>query len=557
MQTLQKSLYQIFVENNEQFFCPPIQREYVWDKNKREELMSDVQALTQGEEHHFFGTLIISSAEEAQIQVEGEAEVYRRRMVIDGQQRLTSLFLLLHAAHRKGMGMSSRSLNTVKGQLAGCVNTAYESVPKLLPTLADQAELQAILAGTGTIGKREISRAATHFKQELDDIATPEDLRRLLDGVLHRTTFVVVELSKGEDPCSYFAAANGRGIPLNPTDLIKNLLLMKSGEKDLDAASKQYWEPLESALGSARLRQLTLAMHDVLHGWEPRSLVYRNLGEDLRKQGAAEFFAEMSLWKNAFCWLEKRIYLTETLPARTLESAVHASKFKRFLPDGVQFIWMYPVSRYLQGHVTAQELGQCLSLVENYAIRMFGNFGSTLRDVSLRISTLRKQALTGEEFVIGFSKAVSGHAAYKERTDVELKRFIGNLRIRKGADEHWAIACLLGLESSMRPASTPVNPSLEHILPKKWVSAPVWNKLFDRSDDGDIQCRLGNLTILGLADNSDLGRASFTEKKEFMQRSPLLINELISTLDTWDKPAILDRTGFLADRICELWPHKV
>jgi len=219
-------------------------------------------------------------------------------------------------------------------------------------------------------------------------------------------------------------------------------------------------------------------------------------------------------------------------------------------------MWMYPVTRYLQGKVSAQELGQCLDYVEGYAIRMFGNFGSTLRDVSSRISNLRVRNLSGDSFVVGFGLAIHGHQAYLDRADVEFRRFISNMRVRKGADEQWAIACLLGLEASLRPASTPVQPSLEHILPKKWVSAPVWSKMFDRADDGDIQYRLGNLTVLGLSDNSDLGRASFTEKKEFMERSPLLINERIASLAKWDKDAILDRTDYLVTKICELWPQR-
>lgn len=556
MQTFQKSLYQIFVENNEQFYCPPIQREYVWDRKKREELFADIYALTQGEEHHFFGTLILSSPEDTELEVEGEAEHYRKRMVIDGQQRLTTLYLLLHAAHRKMMGMNSKSLNTVKGQVASCVNMAYDSIPKLLPTLADQPELQEVLKGS-TNFKREIGRASAQFKQELDGIAAAEELRRQLDAVLHRTTFVVVELAKGEDPCAYFAAANGRGVPLNPTDLIKNLLLMKSGEKDLDAASKKYWEPLESALGSNRLRLLTLAMHDAVHGWEPRSLVYRNLAEDLRVQGVHPFFNEMTRWKDASCWLDKPTYFTDKPSNSVIESVSRALRVKRFLPEGVQFMWMYPVTVYLQQQLTEKELGQCLGLVENYGIRMFGNFGSTLRDVSARICSLRKQALTGADFVEGFSETLTGHNGYKDRTDDKLRPFITQLRVRKGADEHWARASLLGIESSMRPASTPVQPSLEHILPKKWVSSPTWNKLFNRTQDQDIQLHIGNLTILGLADNSDLGRASFNEKKEFMQRAPLLINDRIAKLDVWDRATIEERTDYLADRICELWPHTV
>ncbi len=216
-------------------------------------------------------------------------------------------------------------------------------------------------------------------------------------------------------------------------------------------------------------------------------------------------FNELNLWKDAFCWLDKRMFLTEGLPYRVSESAIRATRVKRFLPEGVQFMWMYPVTRYLQGKVSAQELGQCLDYVEGYAIRMFGNFGSTLRDVSSRISNLRVRNLSGDSFVVGFGLAIHGHQAYLDRADVEFRRFISNMRVRKGADEQWAIACLLGLEASLRPASTPVQPSLEHILPKKWVSAPVWSKMFDRADDGDIQYRLGNLTVLGLSDNSDLG----------------------------------------------------
>jgi len=551
MQPGQSNLVDLLGADKREFFCPPIQREYVWNDEKRQALLDDLNAADAGDGKHFTGTIITAPAGHLVRQNGRRTIAIERVLVVDGQQRLTTLSILLSVAHRLLVSNCSNDQDA----LNLCINIQrclfLGDVPKLVPTEADREAYYATLSGTGGRG-REIYKAGKFFEQALK-LKSTEELIRFTDTVLSNTQFVVIALGPDEDPCEFFAAANGRGTPLSPAELTKNLLLMKSGEKDLTAAAKQYWEPLLSGMPPDRIQSLVNEVTYLRYGWMTPPAIYRKVEKDLTELGLDGYFAELTAWRDAFLFVEGRRYHTKSLPPAVTRSFRRLSLVTKVLPSGVQFLWAVPVRMWLDNKLDDGQLDQCLTAVDNYAMRMLSFFGGALRDVAGEMPAVMR--LTGQEAATAFVKSVYSQVAYRNRTDDKVLAHLQGMRYAKGADREWVLACLLGIEKALQADGWPDEPSIEHIAPKKLDSAPAWSHL-DQAGFNNRQFALGNLTVLSQKDNMASARISFEDKRKVLENSMLRINrDLAKNHAGWGAAEIDARTEELCEQVLKLWPH--
>ena len=220
------------------YSIPPYQRGYVWDESQQwEPLWSDVTALAESELEapHFMGALVLMQSPSRV----GDLETH---MVVDGQQRLTTLQVLLDAVRRE---MESRGLRREAGRVKLLVQNPAESLDepehvfKLWPTLDDQSAFREIMGGSedAAESRHRLSAAHRYFRKEaskwLD--AEPERmadraqaLEKHLKGSLE---FAVVDLSQNDNQFAIFETLNARGTPLLQTDLAKNFMVDQSRQK--------------------------------------------------------------------------------------------------------------------------------------------------------------------------------------------------------------------------------------------------------------------------------------------------------------------------------------
>lgn len=551
MQPGQSNLVDLLGADKREFFCPPIQREYVWTNEKRQALLDDLNTADEAGGKHFTGTLITSPAGNVDRQTSRRTISVERVLVVDGQQRLTTLSILLSVALRHLSQVDDQEAAELCNKIQRCLFLA--DTPKIVPTEADREAYRATLKGEPEHGTREINKAGKFFDNALK-LKDTEGLIKFTDTVLSNTQFVVIALGPDEDPCEFFAAANGRGTPLSPAELTKNLLLMKSGEKDLTAAAEKYWKPLVACLPHNRIQSFVNDVTYVRHGWMSKPLIYRKVEDDLKLLGLNGYFKELTAWRDAFQYIEANLYATKGPVPAMNRVFRRLSLVAKVLPPGVQFIWAVPIRLWLERKLNDGQLTQCLEAVDNYAMRMLSRFGVALRDLAGEMPAVI--ARSEQEAVGAFIDTLYGHEAYRSRTDDKVRTHLQDMRYAKGADRAWVLACLLGIEKDLQPDGWPDDPSVEHIAPKNLGSAPAWKHL-SGTDFAHRQFALGNLTVLSQQDNMDAARVSFEDKCKVFENSMLRINrDLAKNRGGWGSAEIDARTEDICDHALKLWPHR-
>lgn len=177
--------------------------------------------------------------------------------VIDGQQRMTTVYLLLRGLLDVLM---ARALESRARQVRKMILireddvTEPDEVFKLWPRRRDRGEWIAVMGDNRPSIDHPYNSARRYFADRIDaaledvDTDTAEAfLDTLVDALTHKIKIVVVDLENADDAQLIFEVLNGRQTPLSASDLVKNLLFMRAGvsDKELDAMYERYWSPFD------------------------------------------------------------------------------------------------------------------------------------------------------------------------------------------------------------------------------------------------------------------------------------------------------------------------
>lgn len=253
------------------YTVPLFQRPYVWSKEDQwQPLWDDVRALADRvvdpPQHkpiagHFLGTVVLE-------QVPTVTVVLPQRQVIDGQQRLTTLQIMLKAAEHALAVSGSHASDTDRvqfenaagqiSQLTGNQFTATEEEKfKVWPTNQDRAPFEAVMNSTAQTGAPQTSRMAeaySFFRSEilhwLNGLNAGHRALAFAAALKDHLRIIVLDLDDNDEPQAIFETLNAHGTPLLPADLMKNWLL---------------WEATKSGAGPERLYELHWQQFDREH----------------------------------------------------------------------------------------------------------------------------------------------------------------------------------------------------------------------------------------------------------------------------------------------------
>lgn len=267
MRIKQQSLLDLMGAPDVRFSIPLFQRAYSWGAPQCDELWRDLFRATRAHRSHFLGTLIYLEEQQGEV---------RELTVVDGQQRLTTITLMLAAF--------ARYLSETGEQLFGIDADYLESNflkgaagPKLLLSPADRATLEAIVNNTSLP-----QDAATHVVENYENFAAkmrldgfdPAELWQGLDSL-----FVIEsELDNRKQAPIVFESFNSKGVPLVTADLVRNFLLIAKNHSEQKRLFEQYWEPLTGVFGDD---PGSLKLNNAILGWlAVRLKEVRKFGDD-------------------------------------------------------------------------------------------------------------------------------------------------------------------------------------------------------------------------------------------------------------------------------------
>lgn len=247
----QQSLLDLLGEENVRFVIPIYQRAYSWTQRQCQELWRDILRAAKVAGRHFVGTVLYTPEE-------NDAQGRQRIAIIDGQQRVTTLTILITAL--------SKYLETHENALPGHTPTSLASsyllargdTPecKLVLSPKDDDTLQAIILGTPMPAKpspRVIENLA-FFSDQMDaDGFDVQALWRGMEGLFA----ITAQVDDPDQAQSIFEGLNSKGYPLTVADLVRNYLLLTESHDEQARLYDEYWKPMEELFapdpGSLRL----------------------------------------------------------------------------------------------------------------------------------------------------------------------------------------------------------------------------------------------------------------------------------------------------------------
>ncbi len=235
------TLHLLLNNPNEQFKVPSYQRRYAWKYNQQAALFKDIDMLLPGD-GHLFGMLILHTDDH----LGGINEV----RVVDGQQRLTTISILLYVLHLRFKALDDDYTANQIAQLLYCGNPNTSKVPKLVLGKLDNPDYLNLIKGNlDKVKNNNILQAYHLFNEFIDDGIENEDGNWFLgyySKLVHTAKIIRLDVPKAKDAYKLFETINNRGLKLSSTDILKNFILGHAAKinEEILADTRDLWSDL-------------------------------------------------------------------------------------------------------------------------------------------------------------------------------------------------------------------------------------------------------------------------------------------------------------------------
>jgi hypothetical protein len=508
---------------------PVYQRQYRWDIGACEQLLGDIRAVADSDERtmHFIGSIL--SAQNTQ-DVAGEL------ILIDGQQRITTLMLLIAALHHTVRETDSALAADLERVL---VRASDPARTKLRPHRAWAEAFRAVVLDAHATGAARDTRFDDNYAFFRSQVGLDE--APLIWRGLQKLEHVSITLGAGANAQQIFESLNSTGEPLRDHELIHNYVLMGLSHTEQTEVENEYWLPIEQNTGES-----------IAAFW--RHYLVMRTGRELSGVGERGVY-------DAFRAEFPRLDL-ERLRADAAEWKAYSEIYRVLLDPA---------------HAPDEELGHRLAQLNVFGRGMYPLVLRAYRDTergALDRETLVRtidyvQALLLRRTVVGLAndRLVARLCRARDEGQDELERAISRItpsdeRVRVGL-KYSDLPHPLAVLGRLAGVASTTDLDVEHILPLApgdgWTGdgARTWAEY---SEDEQNSARalgktLGNLTLLeeGLAERA-LDR-SFPDKRDAAYaRSGVVLSRELASTTSWSTAAISARSAELAERFLAVWP---
>ncbi|MEU8242240.1 DUF262 domain-containing protein [Actinoplanes missouriensis] len=585
------------------YVIPLFQRPYVWNEQDQwAPLWEDVRTVAEnlltapagylGPEvsPHFLGAIVLD-------QPLARAGYIAARYVVDGQQRLTTLQLLLDAAQwvaqQHGSRVDAQALEVLvrnKPEIA----QQREELFKVWPTDRDQAAFEAAMDDEMQVPKdlagTAIARAHDYFVQEIKWWAlapggsdgSEARLRALVQTLRDHLKLVVIDLEPGDNAQVIFETLNHRGAPLLAADLIKNFIFQLAGAQALDVTGlyRKHWQELDGEYWRERIargRQYVPRIDIFVNYWlvarfqkeVPADRIFTTFRDQVIRQklDVPTLLAELSTDARIYSDLEK-------WPAGSV-----VGRFRYRAVEALNSAVVTPLLRWQEQELPVAQRDKALNCLESWLVRR-----SLCRYTSKDINRMMFDLLAELEEA-GPAQAGDIVEAFLAAQTADSRLWPSDDAVRKSLEEEPLYTALLrarlrmvleALEDRRRTGKSeealcPRNLTVEHILPQAWREH--WLNGVTTEDEkrerDSLVHTLGNLTLVNNRLNPALSNRPWTDEEavarglgtsgkrtELAKHSTLKLNaDLVhSAAAHWDHDLIRARTAELTEAILEIWP---
>jgi len=541
MQAKETKLQDI-IEGTKQYVIPLFQRTYSWTTKEWDILWKDLVELCDMENPrtHFIGSIVTMPTVSVP---EGVAKY----LLIDGQQRLSTIFILLTLLRNKARELQNQEFaDEINNTLLVNPYKKDNDFFKLMPTQIDRDTYKNLINGQQTGTDNQIYRAYEYFDKKLRQVSIAHE--KLKKVVTTYFSVVSIVLDPDDNPYLVFESLNAKGRPLTQADLIRNYFFMRIHINKQDIVFKEYWQPMQEALTTnltEYIRHFLMREGSTVKQTD----VYYVLKENVSQNNALDYLKELK----KFSVYYQRLVYPELEPDIDLQK-----QFRRL--NRIEVTTAYPLLLNFYGNYDEKKLTKAdfvgiLKVLENYLIRRFvcGIPTNQLNKIFPTVFTQIKSKYPDNIFY-GFKNTLQSKGYPK---DNEFFLRFKETKFYGAGDRQVKTKLILEtIEESYAHKEAVIfdKLSIEHIMPQ--TLSEWWQKHLgiDWEETHELLLHtIGNLTLS--AYNSELSNDDFETKKNTYYESHLEINKYFDNIESWKRNEIEQRSEFLAKKAIEIWPY--
>ena len=541
-------IYDYFEQPRRQYVVPVYQRNYDWGVAQAQGLFEDIIDAQKNNKNHYVGSVVTATGNR-----NGGLENY---YIIDGQQRLTTTYILLKALY--DLADTDIEREGIKEWLFN--KSRFEELSSDLASKlklkSDNEQIQLLMQDRFN-DMNKTSNVYANYQKFVELVQKEKEngmtVKEISSGI-DKLVCARVELDQDDNPQEVFESINSKGCPLTVSDLIRNYILMI--DADQVRLYNQYWLQIEKYINKDNMTQYILDfLNFKLDGWTQEKTAYNS-------------------FKRLFV---SRGYTNESM----LKELSHYAKFYNYfmdnnndLPSGIKkylnnirqlrqstiYVFLFPVFEdYENGLVSAEDLEKLLRFFLNYFVRRIvcevgsNSLRGLFKTLYARVFNRKENYNFYVDSILSFFQQLN--TKDKVPTDTY---FIECLEEKDLYHKNLVCKYILSAVENQgtKEAIDIANLTIEHIMPQNEDLSKEWRVMLGENWL-DIHNKylntLGNLTLTGY--NSELSDKPFAEKKKMVEENSKIKNLNKDVLDKseWNKETIVARANRLSQEICSLF----
>ncbi|MCQ2633547.1 DUF262 and DUF1524 domain-containing protein [Helicobacter pylori] len=551
-----------------QFVIPIYQRLYSWGKEQCKQLWDDIIKIGGNDKMngHFIGSILYV--------LDGNTPSSPLLIIIDGQQRLTTITLLLIALRNHSSDEVKILEKFSRKEIESCLINNNKDGDKKFRLILSESDKDTLLSLIDK-NKRKPSESSVkiveNFKLFEEWIRKNTDKLETIFKGLEKLMIVWIALEKGkDDPQLIFESMNSKGIELTQTDLIRNYIVMETEVEKQEDFYNQYWRAMEEDFKQNETLFNRFVRHylTIKTGEIPNiNKVYEAFKRYQQERGIETevLLQDLQKYCGYFCRIvfkkEDDKDLNKALSFKDLKKALSFKDLKKalsFLVD-LEMDVVYPLllelySDYKDGVLSDQDFTSIIYLTESYICRR-AVCGLGTNSLNKVFPSFTKHIQKDEYF-----KSLKAHFGYlteKQRfpNNDEFKKLFITIDFYSFKKKKYFLERLENFDTK-EPVDTQ-KCNIEHIMPQ--TLTPKWEgdlgENFEAIHEKYLHT-IGNLTLTGY--NSEYSNNSFQEKRDMekgFKQSPLRLNQSLKDLESFGEKEIEKRANDLADWALKIWTY--
>ena len=538
------------------FVIPVYQRDYSWRTTHCNTLWQDINKLVDSPEktEHFIGTLVVVNHSKGE------------RIIVDGQQRLTTVSLFLLAMHKFLKQKSNKNKdeiylqNNLLEDYLILKNSSEERRVRLKPNKQDQVNFDKLFEDMEITENN--SNIVNNYNFFYKKISESNICCLKLFEAFEKLSIVVIHLDPNDNAQVIFESLNSTGLDLNSYDLARNYILMNLKPEQQETIYNRYWKEIERNTGS----DVAEFIRNFLIYFNDKKIKKEDIYQEFKKYANSKNNDKEEISKEL---LRFSSFYSQILQINKFGNSKIDNALKNLIQrEGADFkvciCFLFDVfDNYKNSYLNELELLKVIRTLESYAIRKF-IVSNSKQGLNSWFPILRKKIKEEKNkercsYFDAFNHCIISNtkSTYKFYDNDEFLEALMHKEIYNNYSAKHLLATLENHNSNYFVATE--NLEIEHIMPKTLTDS--W-----RQNLGE-KCQevhkkhlntLGNLSLTGKQENIKMSNRNFNEKQEIdYKTAKLKLNKTITSNERWGESEILSRAKELAKEAINIWQYPV